>query len=182
VPFDHRIARFEEAFTIIRSLLREGAVDFEGTYYQTRNCELLPRGPRPAGPPLMIGSIGERMLRITVPFVDSWNAWFAHTGNRPAGVAALREKVDDACREAGREPSSLARTVAVHVRIAGGRGRTMGGTSAAEAPLVGTAEAMAEELLAYAAEGISEVQVIIDPITRESIEEFAHVLRFLDDA
>ena len=50
-PFDHRIDRFEEAFTIIRTLLREGAIDFDGRWYQARDCELLPRGPRPAGPP-----------------------------------------------------------------------------------------------------------------------------------
>ncbi len=87
IPFDHRIDRFEEAFTIIRSLLRDGAVDFEGTYYSARDCELLPRGPRPGGPPLMIGSTGPRMLRITMPHVNSWNAWYADTQNSPAGVA-----------------------------------------------------------------------------------------------
>src|SRR5690606_16587855 len=53
-PFDHRVARFEEAFTIIHSLLRHGQVDFEGQYYSARECELRPRGPRPNGPPLMI--------------------------------------------------------------------------------------------------------------------------------
>ena len=47
-PFDHRIDRFEEAFTIIRTLLRDGAIDFDGRFYQARDCELLPRGPRPA--------------------------------------------------------------------------------------------------------------------------------------
>jgi len=29
-PFDHRISRFEEAFTIVRTLLRDGAIDFLG--------------------------------------------------------------------------------------------------------------------------------------------------------
>ena len=29
IPFDYRVSRFEEAFTIIRSLLRDGYVDFE---------------------------------------------------------------------------------------------------------------------------------------------------------
>ena len=33
-PMDHKYARFEEALTIIRGLLREGAIDFEGTYYR----------------------------------------------------------------------------------------------------------------------------------------------------
>ena len=30
-PFDHRISRFEEAFTVVRTLLAEGAIDFDGT-------------------------------------------------------------------------------------------------------------------------------------------------------
>src|SRR3954447_6381126 len=29
-PYDHRVSRFEEAFTIIRSLLRDGHVDLDG--------------------------------------------------------------------------------------------------------------------------------------------------------
>ena len=45
-PYDHRVDRFAEAFTIIRTLLREGAIDFDGQFYQARDCELLPRGPR----------------------------------------------------------------------------------------------------------------------------------------
>jgi probable F420-dependent oxidoreductase len=183
VPFDHRIARFEEAFTIIRTLLRDGAVDFAGTYYEARDCELLPRGPRANGPPLMIGSSGERMLRITAPSVDSWNAWYSDTGNRPSGVASLRKKVDTACAEVGRDPASIERTVAVQVRLPGGEGRTMGDTSTAESapPLEGSVEAMAEELRAYAREGIAEVQLVLDPIDRRSIERFARVLRILDE-
>ena len=82
-PYDHRIDRFEEAFTIIRTLLREGAIDFDGRWYQARDCELLPRGPRPAGPPLMIGSNGPRMLRATMAHADAWNSWYNDLGNRP---------------------------------------------------------------------------------------------------
>jgi probable F420-dependent oxidoreductase len=182
IPFDHRIARFEEAFTIIRTLLREGAVDFAGTYYQARDCELLPRGPRPGGPPLMIGSNGERMLRIAAAYVDSWNSWYSSTGNSPSGAAALREKVDAACSDVGREPGEVARTVAVLVRLAGGKGRPSGDTSVdAPPPLDGRPEVMAEELRAYAREGIAEVQLVLDPIDRPSIERFAGVLRLLDD-
>ena len=43
-PFDHRVSRFEEAFTIVRSLLADGRCDFHGTYYDLDDCELLPRG------------------------------------------------------------------------------------------------------------------------------------------
>jgi probable F420-dependent oxidoreductase len=160
IPFDHRIDRFEEAFTIIRSLLRDGAVDFEGTYYAARDCELLPRGPRPGGPPLMIGSTGPRMLRITMPHVDSWNAWYADTQNSPAGVAALKATVDAACIEVGRDPGEVERTVAVQVQMPGGTGRTMGDTSVAQAvkPLDGSVDEMAEEFWKYARAGIGHVQ------------------------
>ena len=84
-PYDHRVDRFEEAFTIIRGLLRDGTVDFEGRFYAARDCELLPRGPRPGRLPLLIGSNGPRMLRLTMADADAWNSWFADFGNRPDG-------------------------------------------------------------------------------------------------
>jgi probable F420-dependent oxidoreductase len=180
-PFDHRIDRFEEAFTIIRTLLRDGAIDFDGTFYQARDCELLPRGPRPGGPPLMIGSMGPRMLRLTLPHVDSWNVWFADTGNSPEGVAPLRDQVDAACREVGRDPAEVERTVAVQVRLPGGQGRVHGAYAKAEPPpLKGTPDEMAEVLRAYAREGIGHVQLVLDPITRGAIEAFAPVLERLE--
>ena len=158
IPFDHRIDRFEEAFTIIRTLLQEGAIDFQGSYYSARDCELRPRGPTPGGPPLLIGSTGERMLSITAPHVDAWNAWYADTNNSPDGVAGLRERVDAACRTAGRDPAEIDRTVAVLVRLSGGTGRVQGEASRpSPKPLSGAPGAIAAGLRAYAAEGISEV-------------------------
>jgi alkanesulfonate monooxygenase SsuD/methylene tetrahydromethanopterin reductase-like flavin-dependent oxidoreductase (luciferase family) len=180
-PFDHRISRFEEAFTIIRTLLREGAIDFEGRYYTARDCEIRPRGPRPGGPPILLGSSGERMLAIGAPHIDSWNAWYADTGNGPAGVAPLRAKVDAAARAAGRDPASIERTVAVLVRLSGGRGRVQGEfRTEVIPPLEGSAETMADELRAYAREGVGHVQLVLDPITLASLEEFAPVLELLD--
>ena len=180
IPFDHRVDRFEEAFTIIRTLLQEGEIDFEGRYYQARDCEILPRGPRPGGPPLMIGSNGPRMLRIAAPHVHAWNSWFADIGNDPAGIARLRDVVDAACRDVGRDPTEVERTVAVLVQYPNGTGRIQG--SYAEAPpppLTGPPEVLADRLRAYAEAGIGHVQLVIDPITRGSIEAFVPVLRLL---
>jgi alkanesulfonate monooxygenase SsuD/methylene tetrahydromethanopterin reductase-like flavin-dependent oxidoreductase (luciferase family) len=181
-PFDHRIDRFEEAFTIIRALLQEGAIDFDGQYYRARDCELTPRGPTPGGPPLLIGSNGERMLRIALPHVQAWNSWFNSTRNRPDGVAPLRDRVDAAARDAGRDPGSIERSVAVFVRLSGGSGRVQGNSEEPPPPLEGDPESMAAEFRAYAAVGISEVQLVMDPISAASIEEFAPVLRLLEVA
>jgi alkanesulfonate monooxygenase SsuD/methylene tetrahydromethanopterin reductase-like flavin-dependent oxidoreductase (luciferase family) len=180
-PYDHRVGRFEEAFTIIRTLLREGEIDFEGTYYSARDCQLLPRGPRPGGPPLMVGSFGDRMLKITLPYVDSWNAWFADFGSTPEGLKELLAKIDAACEAVGRDPKTLERTAAVYVQLPGGKGRHGGDMVESPAePLKGSSEAIAAGLRVYGYLGISHIQIVLDPISRQGIEEFASVLELLD--
>jgi alkanesulfonate monooxygenase SsuD/methylene tetrahydromethanopterin reductase-like flavin-dependent oxidoreductase (luciferase family) len=180
-PFDHRISRFEEAFTIIRTLLGEGSIDFDGVYYQARDCELLPRPARPGGPPILLGSSGQRMLQIGVPHIAAWNAWYNATGNSPAGIPALRDKVDAAARAGGRDPAEIERTVAVLVQLPGGSGRFAGNDTADPIPaLAGPPEVMADELRAYARAGIGAVQLVLDPITLESIEAVGPVLELLD--
>src|SRR5262249_34482468 len=74
LPFDHRLA---EALQILKPLLKEGQVDFAGTYYQARHCEIVPRGPRPAGPPLLVGSEGgPRMLKLSAQYADLSNTGY----------------------------------------------------------------------------------------------------------
>ena len=46
-PFDHRVSRFAEAFTIIRTLLADGEIDFAGSYYRAEHCVLASARRRP---------------------------------------------------------------------------------------------------------------------------------------
>jgi alkanesulfonate monooxygenase SsuD/methylene tetrahydromethanopterin reductase-like flavin-dependent oxidoreductase (luciferase family) len=80
---------------------------------------LEPRGPRADGPPMVIGtiSIGPRLMRCVARFADGWNGWLAFGDNRPAAVRPHREALDAACREVGREPASLRRTVGIAVAM-----------------------------------------------------------------
>lgn len=172
-PYDHRVSRFEEALTIVRGLLRDGHVDFAGAYYQARDCELRPRGPRRHGPPLMIGSTGKRMLRLAAEHADQWNAWGR---NDPAEISPLRQQVDAACAAAGRDPATLKRTVSVLVDLPARVGRPR------EKPpfLTGTTEQIAAAFRDYAGAGISHIQVVLDPNTVAGIEALAPVLEDLD--
>jgi alkanesulfonate monooxygenase SsuD/methylene tetrahydromethanopterin reductase-like flavin-dependent oxidoreductase (luciferase family) len=177
-PFDHRVSRFEEAVTIITGLLRNGSIDFEGTYYQARDCELRPRGPRPAGPPIMIGTTGARMLRLTARYADLWNTFIGEqeTGNRVERIPVLREAVDAACLAVGRDPATLARSATVKIHTI----PDVPLTSTAFTPLVGSLEELSAALRAYAAEGISHVQLWIEPNTPAGIAAFAPVLEDLN--
>jgi alkanesulfonate monooxygenase SsuD/methylene tetrahydromethanopterin reductase-like flavin-dependent oxidoreductase (luciferase family) len=179
-PYDHCISRFEEALTIIATLLRQGEIDFTGTYSQARDCELRPRGPRQAGPPIMVaGGIpaGPRMLRLGAEQADLWNDWLVWGRSWPDAVPALRERVDAACLAAGRDPASLARTVTI--RIAFG-GEEPGDGYSEEQPLFGTPEELAEAFRGFARQGISHLQLVLSPNTMASLEALAPALALLD--
>ena len=176
-PFDHRVSRFAEALAIIHGLLHNGEIDFVGQYYEARECELRPRGPRGgplgSGPPILIGTTGARMLRLTAQYADIWNAVAKPVEELPG----LHEQVDAACREVGRDPATLERTMGgMTIDLTGEANREEG----ARFPLRGSPEELAEILRAYAAEGITHLQVIPAPRTLAGIEAFARVLEILD--
>lgn len=179
-PFDHRVERFEEALTIIRALLRGEEMTFEGRYHRVEGCLLLPPPVRPGGPPIMIGTTGPRMLRLAAQHANAWNAWFTWYGNRPDGIAVLSDKVDAACAAVGRDPASLTRTLAVLIQVEGKDVAIRGGKQERVPPLRGSAQELAGHLRAIAAEGISHVQLVVDPITIDSIERLAPVIQALD--
>ncbi len=181
VPFDHRVSRFEEAVRIIRPLLREGHVDFDGTYYQARDCELRPPGPRRHGPPIMVGTSGSRMLALTARYADGWNADF---GSTPESIRTLNAAVDAACQQAGRDPATLERSASLLVDVAGHGypGDYWVADARAGQALSGSTEELATALRAYADAGIGHVQVWLDPSTVVGVEAFAPVLALLDRA
>lgn len=181
-PFDQRVSRFEEAFTIIRTLLREGRIDHHGRFYDAAECVLDPGPVRPSGPPIMLGSTGPRMMRIGLPHADLWNTWWSDYGNSPVEFARLKERVDAAAVEAGRQPGEVRATAAVFVQLPAGEGRVMGDSdyAASVTPVVGEPGAIAEHLHAMAEAGAAQVQLVLDPITVPTIELVGRALDALD--
>lgn len=174
-PFDHRVSRFEEAFTIIRTLIREGSIDHDGRFYTHREMDLLPRAR--ADMPLLIGSNGPRMLRITAPHVDLWNSWYTGFDNDPDGLSPLLASVDEACRQVGRDPAEIDRTAAVLVQMERGGGRIAGSSERPDVtPITGSASDIAESLSRFEDAGITHVQVVLDPIDADAVTEMGEVL------
>ncbi len=167
-PFDHLASRFEEALQIIVPLLREGHVDFQGQYYQVRNCVLRPRGPSPAGPRILIGARRPRMLQLVARYADAWNtAW--HTD--PAKVKERYEPLAQACAAIGRDPATIEITVGTEVRL---QPRKDDGSP--DNAISGTPEEIAGRLQDFASVGSSHLIVSLDAVTPDSIRQLGHIV------
>lgn len=176
--WDHRITRFEEEIAILSTLLREGRITHEGRFRKLEDCELRPRGPRAGGPPIMVGAVGPRMLRLTVEHADMWNIPWRH---HLADVKSELARGDEACAKAGRDPSTLARSVCLQVdlpRPAGGsRGDLL--DQSRTTVVKGSNDEIAAHLKSYSDAGVAHVQLWLDPVTPAALESFAPVLAAL---
>ena len=176
IPYDHRVARFEEAHEIIRRLVAGEPATLDGRYWQAEDAVLLPPPARRI--PLMIGSNGPRMLGIALPHADAWNTWWDGYRNSVAGFAELNARIDAAAQSAGRAPGDIARSACVLVTVdpaAAGR--------PARADLdevAGDAGTLAAHLRGLADAGADEAILVLDPITEGAIRAVAPALTLLD--
>ncbi|HET6550065.1 MAG TPA: LLM class flavin-dependent oxidoreductase [Solirubrobacter sp.] len=153
LPYDRRVARFEEAFAIIRALLAGERVTLAGQFHTADDAILLPPLRRPV--PLMIGSNGPRMLSIAAPHSQVWNTWWLDYGNTPEGFAELQATI----------PRHLERSACMLVQVPGEAVER-----APSAPPV-PPERAAEHIRELGEAGADEVIVAASPITERTIRE-----------
>lgn len=177
IPFDHRVDRFEEAYAIIQPLVTGDRVTRSGRYWTADDAVLLPPATDGRSIPLMVGSNGERVLRITLPTVQVWNTWFTEFGNRADGFATLDRRVTEIATEVGRDPATVERSACVLVAL---------GPSANERPvdlaapaLTGSIDAIAASLREIIEAGADELIVVADPIDERSIRALGDVVSAL---
>jgi alkanesulfonate monooxygenase SsuD/methylene tetrahydromethanopterin reductase-like flavin-dependent oxidoreductase (luciferase family) len=170
-PYDRRVSRFEEALAIIAPLLREGRTTFHGVFFDVDDCVLDPRPVREGGPPIMLGSNSPRMLSVGLPVVDSWNVWWSIYDNSVERFAEIKAEVDAVMPE-GRHVQA---TAAVLVTLPGGEGRLMGETYDAKVTMI-TPDDLVDHVRGLADAGATHLQLVLDPITAESVDTIGAVL------
>jgi probable F420-dependent oxidoreductase len=111
LPAGERIRRLDEACQLIRRLWSEEAVDFAGRYYRLEGAHCAPKPVQRPHPPILIGGLGERLtLRVVAEHADVWNMpgppW-----NAVEEFRRLNAVLDERCREVGRDPAALDRSV-----------------------------------------------------------------------
>ena len=171
IPFDQRGSRFEEAFTILRTLCAGERCTFAGRFNQVDDAVLLPPPHRPI--PLMIGSTGERVLRAALPHAQWWNTWFDWFGNSAEGFAKQNEHISEIASEVGRDPATLKRSACLLV---------VTDASAGERPKPDTYTAatlsdVRQRVIEMRDAGADEVILVSDPINERSVRALTEALR-----
>lgn len=150
-----RVDRFEEAIEITSRLLSEDRVTFAGTHFNVVNA---PCEPKPVQEPLpiLVGTGGPRMLRITTRFAQEWNTW-----GPPAGAGDVIQKLNAACEKEGRDPSTIHKSVQALFFICpdDAAAETLATKVPAERSVVGTTARIAEAIHQYQELGFDEVCV-----------------------
>ena len=125
-----RAERLEEQAAILASLLRGEPVAFEGRHYTVQGAQLSLPVQRPR-PPFIVAAHGDRGLRVAARHADGWNS----LGGQPYRIAQdpskripladavantkrLSERLDGFCREVGRDPATLRRSVLAYRPLA----------------------------------------------------------------
>ncbi len=160
---DRRFARFEEGLEVVRRLLgSEEPASFEGEFYRLDGALLLPRSPRPGGPPIVIGGNGpRRTLPLAARYADEWNGVYLTADE----FAELTATLDGLLDEAGRPRDRVRRTLMTRAVFGSTEAEVEGKLDGAArdqlptAVLAGTSGAFVERLGLLSEAGVQRVML-----------------------
>lgn len=165
-----RLDRFEEGVELIHRLLASDTpIAHSGRYYHVQDAIILPRPQRPGGPPIVIGGNGRtRTLPLAARYAGEWNGVFLS----PTEYADLNTHLTALLRAEGRDPTGVRRSLMTgllfarndaefHRRAASApyaQNKTRG-ELVADGIVAGTADAIIEQLNAFAAAGVQRIML-----------------------
>lgn len=118
LPLDKTVSRYEEALKIVVPLLREGEANYAGEFHTAVSQPLTPLGPQGMNIPIMLGGHGPRTMGLAVEYADIWSA-YTTTSAYPKAFEDMTKKLEGILADAGRDPSSLGRSIGVPVAAPG---------------------------------------------------------------
>lgn len=102
-----RVEMLDEALTVIRRLWTEDTVSHRGRFFTLDEALGNPKPLQSPHPPIVIGGVKPKMLRVVARHADEWNA----PGQGAQEWAATSAALDEACGEVGRNPEAIRRSV-----------------------------------------------------------------------
>jgi len=105
-----RIRRLEETIEVCKRLWTEERSSYEGRYFRLEEAIHEPKPIQKPYPPIWVGGSGEQLtLRVAAKYADVWNP--SGGGGDPEEAARLSVVLDERCREVGRDPNAIRRSV-----------------------------------------------------------------------
>jgi alkanesulfonate monooxygenase SsuD/methylene tetrahydromethanopterin reductase-like flavin-dependent oxidoreductase (luciferase family) len=169
-----RVGRFDESIQIVRSLLDEKRTTFDGRYYTITDAPCEPK-PVQARLPILVGTGGSRMLRITARHAEEWNTW----GDLETAGARV-ESFLAACESVGRDPATMRRSVQAIVMMEDDAGKLveLRANAPAGRSIVGSPSELVDTIGAYGDLGFDEFIVPEWNFGRELADRLAKIDRF----
>jgi alkanesulfonate monooxygenase SsuD/methylene tetrahydromethanopterin reductase-like flavin-dependent oxidoreductase (luciferase family) len=118
----------------------------------------------------MIGAEGPRMLKLTAQYADLWNTGYMGT---PDTLAEPRAKLEAACHEIGRDPTTIGVTVLIGLWFPDLQPEK---PSFFESPLTGSEPQIAEAMRGYEEIGVQHLMFQCAPYTPESLRRLTQAL------
>ena len=173
LPWEARFRAYEEALEIITTLLRTGAVNYEGQHYRALGAELAPHTMPP--PRILVGGKGPQMLRRAARYADIWNAYIAWSGG---DAGELLSRFREACERADRHPTTIEASVAISVAFDDVPVR-VGSKVFPDVGIRGDAGRIADELWRLGELGFAHVQVQTAPLDLYGLDRMAEAVQQL---
>ena len=150
-----RVDRFAEAIEIVSRMLSEERVSFTGKHFTITNAPCEPK-PVQSPLPILVGTGGPRMLRLTARFAQEWNTW-----GTPDTAAPVMKNLVAACEKEGRDPATIRKSVQALVFITPDEATTESLRSKVpiERSIVGTTSQLVDEVKRYVDLGFDEICV-----------------------
>ena len=150
-----RVDRFAEAIEIVSRFLSEERVTFAGKHFNIADAPCEPK-PVQSPLPILVGTGGPRMLRLTARFAQEWNTW-----GTPETAGAVLQNLLIACEKEGRDPATIRKSVQALVFITPDEvsGDVLRAKVPADRSIVGTTSQLAGEVQKYIDAGFDEICV-----------------------
>jgi F420-dependent oxidoreductase-like protein len=152
VPVAERFERLEETLQICKQMWSHDCGPFDGRHYQLAETVCGPAPISQPHPPILIGGGGEKKtLLLVARYADACNVF----GSGPEGVARKLEVLRSHCEAEGRDYDRITKTVL------------------AVTPALADVDGFVAAAAAYAALGVTEIEVMPDRHPVEFAEQFA---------
>jgi probable F420-dependent oxidoreductase len=154
-PAGQRVEMTREGIELVRKLWTEEIVNYDGSFYKAKNVICEPKPVQKGGPPIWIGAIHDKMLKLTGDLADGWVPGRA-VGATIEHYAYAVPKIKDEMKTIGRKkPLTL-----------GLMGYFVEPTASLALPAIGRIDKAAELIQRYKDLGCEYIAVMFFPVDK----------------